>query len=48
MKRKQFTESQIYAILQEHEPGISILELARKYSTSENVEVFKIFWLFVN
>ena len=35
MKRKRFTESQIFKILQEAETGISILDLCRKHGISD-------------
>jgi putative transposase len=35
MKRKRFTEEQIIAILKEHEAGVRVPDLVRKYSVSE-------------
>jgi len=35
MKRKQFTEEQIIAVLQEHEAGAKTADLARKHGVSE-------------
>ena len=36
MKRKRFSESQIVAILQEGEAGVSVPELSRKYGFAES------------
>lgn len=35
MKRKRFTEEQIITILKEHEAGMRVQDLVRKYSVSE-------------
>jgi len=35
MKRKRFTESQIFKILQEAETGITIIDLCRKHGISD-------------
>lgn len=35
MKRKRFTEEQIITILKEHEAGMRVPDLVRKYSVSE-------------
>jgi len=35
MKRKRFTEEQIITILKEHEAGMRVTDLVRKYSVSE-------------
>jgi putative transposase len=34
MKRKRFTEEQIITILKEHEAGMRVTDLVRKYSVS--------------
>lgn len=36
MKKKRFNETQIIQILQEHEAGLSIPELSRKYGLGES------------
>ena len=35
MKRSRFTEEQIIGILKEHEAGVSVSELCRKYGVSD-------------
>jgi putative transposase len=36
MKKKKFSESQIFNILKEYESGLSAVELARKYGVGES------------
>lgn len=36
MKRKQYSEEKIIAILKEHEAGASVPDLARRYGVAEN------------
>jgi len=36
MKRKRYSEEKIISILKEHEAGISVPELARRYEITEN------------
>ena len=36
MKRKRYTEEQIISILKEHEAGLPVGELARRYGVIEN------------
>ena len=36
MKRKRYTEEKIISILKEHEAGVSVPDIARRYGIAEN------------